>query len=286
MGRFFSGGRLLVFLGGIIVLVILAGASLRAREAVLPWPAKFVLDVTSPISGWLNTPANDVQTFFRRFHDLQTMYQENSSLQNLANEVSLMKVQVAELDQENANLKQMLNYQGRAAQFKLIAGQVTGRSPLAWNSTMTLSVGSLAGVARGMPVISQSGALIGRIESVAEFSSTAVLLTSSQTTDGVSANIISGKQTQFGIVSGSLGNSSLLTMQFISELSGGARPGDLVVTSGLSDMYPRGILIGRVKQFISDGSGITHSALVTPAADLNYLNYVFVLAPKPWQVIP
>ena len=77
-----------------------------------------------------------------------------------------------------------------------------------------------------------------------------------------------------------------LLMQFISQMSTTAHVGDLVVTSGLSTMYPRGILIGKVQSFQLDGTGITKSAVIAPAANFNAIDYVFVLVPGAGQVIP
>ncbi|KUO96975.1 rod shape-determining protein MreC [Ferroacidibacillus organovorans] len=137
-----------------------------------------------------------------------------------------------------------------------------------------------------MPVLNQNGALVGRITSSSNLSSVVSLLTSSASADGVSANIVNGKQATFGIVSGNATVPNDLLMQFISQMSTNARVGDLVVTSGLSNMYPRGILIGKVQSFQLDGTGITKSAVIAPAANFNAIDYVFVLVPKPGQVIP
>lgn len=285
MGRLFSGGRLLGLLALLIILVALAGVSLRSRLAALSWPEQLVHDADSVVSAWFYQPIFQVETFFSRVGNLQTMYEENAQLKALVNEDASLRVQIYKEQQQNQVLKQMLGYKGKTPQFQLIAGQVTGRSPLSWNSQLTISVGSTTGVQRNFPVLNQSGALVGRVVAVAQYSSTVELLTSTETPDGVSAAIVSKGPPAYGVIAGSHTNSGQLSMQFISQLASGIKPGNLVVTSGLSDIYPRGIPIGTVQSLVADGTGITRSAVVVPSANLNQLDYVFVVAPQAGQVV-
>ncbi len=286
MNRFFSGGRLFAFLAAVILLVVLAGVSLRSRLTQVSWPEKFAIDITSVVGRAFYGPVFQVETFFSRLKDLENLYAENAALKKTASENLLLQIQLNQAQKENQQLKSMLHYQGKSPQFHLIAGEVTGRSPLSWNSEIVLSVGQKAGVGVTMPVLDQNGDLIGRVQSVAAYSSAAELLTSSETADGVSASIVSGGAPVYGVISGSPTKQGYYLMQFISQLATNIHPGDVVVTSGLSNIYPKGIPIGRVVSFISDGTSITRSALVKPLANMNQLNYVFVLAPKPGQVQP
>lgn len=286
MNRFFSGGRLFAYLAAVILLVVLAGVSLRSRLTELSWPEKFTIDITSFVGRVFYSPVFQVEIFFSRLKDLETLYAENAHLQKVASEDLLLRVQLDQLKRENEQLKTMLHYKGTVPQFDLIPGEMTGRSPLSWNSEIVLSVGQKVGVGPSMPVLDQNGDLVGKVQSVAGYSSAAELLTSTETSDGVSASILSGGAPVFGVISGSSTHQGLLLMQFISQLAVNIHPGDLVVTSGLSTIYPKGIPIGRVVSFISDGTSITRSALVKPLAHMNQLNYVFVVAPKPGQVQP
>lgn len=285
MGKFFSGGRLFGFLAAIIVLVVLAGATLRSRSERLWAPERFVVDIFSTVSGVFYRPAISVESFFRNIGSLRDLYEENAQLQLLANQNATLQIQLVQEQQQVVNLEKMLQFKDQVPQFDLIPAEVTGRSPLTWNSEITISAGSAQGIRRNMPVLDQAGALVGRVVGVARLNSVVVLLTSTQNADGISATIVTkGEQPPFGIVTGAAQSSQTLLMQFISQLSTGAGRGSLVVTSGLSDIYPKGILIGRIQSFLPDSSGITRSAVITPAADMNDLNYLFVLAPRPGQV--
>ncbi len=285
MGKFFSGGRLFGLLALIILLVVVAGVTLRSRITQLSLPEKWIHDSESVVSGWIYEPVFQVDTFFRHLSDLQTLYEENAQLQTLVNQDQSLRTEVYQEELQNRMLKQMLGYKGKTPQFQLIAGNVTGRSPISWNDELTISIGSRAGVAKNYPVVNQSGQLVGRVVAVAQYSSTVELLTSTATSDGVSASIVSSVAPAYGVIQGSRSHSGMLTMQFISQLASGLKVGNQVVTSGLSNIYPRGIVIGTISQFVSDGTGITRSAIVQPAANMNALDYVFVISPKPGQVL-
>ncbi|MCY0870444.1 MAG: rod shape-determining protein MreC, partial [Firmicutes bacterium] len=60
--------------------------------------------------------------------------------------------------------------------------------------------------------------------------------------------------------------------------------GDQVITSGLSTIYPKGIVIGKVVGFVNGVSAIMKSAVIRPAASMDELDDLFVLAPEPGQV--
>ena len=53
--------------------------------------------------------------------------------------------------------------------------------------------------------------------------------------------------------------------------------GDEVVTSGMGDVYPSGLVVGRVEGVFTDPSGMTRYAVVIPDAALDQLVEVFVI---------
>ena len=53
--------------------------------------------------------------------------------------------------------------------------------------------------------------------------------------------------------------------------------GDQVLTSGLSGIYPSGLVVGHVEEVLTDASGMTRYAVIVPETDLNSLEQVFVI---------
>jgi rod shape-determining protein MreC len=284
VSKMFSGGRWLTFIGGIILLMVLAGWSLRSRHENITWPQQVVLDATSFASNIVYQPAYEINRFFTHLSTLETLSAENAALKTVVAQEAQTQIALADSRQQNALLRQMLHFKQSAPQWQLLAATVTGRSPLSWSEQVTLSIGSQEGVKRNMPVLNQAGALVGRIESVAQISSVAVLITSPDSADGVSALALVKGQQPYGIVTGAPTLHNRLIMQFISQSGADVKIGDQVITSGLSTIYPKGIVIGKVVGFVSGVSAIMKSAVIRPAASMDELDDLFVLAPAPGQV--
>ncbi|MCY0869631.1 MAG: rod shape-determining protein MreC, partial [Firmicutes bacterium] len=213
----FSGGRWLTFIGGIILLMVLAGWSLRSRHENIAWPQQVVLDMTSFASNVIYQPAYEINRFFTHLSTLEALSAENAALKTVVAQEAQTQIALADSRQQNALLRQMLHFKQSAPQWHLLAATVTGRSPLSWSEQVTLSIGSADGVRRNMPVLNQAGALVGRIESVAQISSVAVLITSPDSADGISALALVPGQQPYGIVTGAPTLHNRLIMQFISQ---------------------------------------------------------------------
>ncbi|MCL6516156.1 rod shape-determining protein MreC [Alicyclobacillus sp.] len=277
MSRLLTNRRLFILLAALIVVTVFAGLTVRGRVAT--WPERALMDVENAVAGVFYRPAAQLTAFLQGIHDLRDMYRENAALKAQLQNYSALRAKLTDLEAENARLKQMLGYkQGAGARFRLIPAQVIGRDPGQWNSGMTIDAGRAAGVASDMAVVSADGSLVGRIAQVADNSAKVVLITDTRVGDGVSARVqAQGAEQPFGIVVGSASGAGRLDMTFLSPVAQ-VRAGDTVVTSGLSDIFPAGIVIGTVEQVHQGAQGLTQSALVQPAADLDYLQEVFVIA--------
>ena len=89
---------------------------------------------------------------------------------------------------------------------------------------------------------------------------------------GVSA--VLQRSRQEGLVSGTLGN--LLIMRYLSADTD-IKVSDAVVTSGLSQIFPKGIIIGRVKEIGTAFSGLSRFAMIRPEVDSSTLEEVLVV---------
>jgi len=65
--------------------------------------------------------------------------------------------------------------------------------------------------------------------------------------------------------------------KFMARDGAGVTPGDLVVTSGLGTLFPKGIPVGRVTAIEDKGSALFHFAVLTPAVDFARVEEVLLL---------
>lgn len=169
---------------------------------------------------------------------------------------------------ENARLKELLSFKQKSA-FKVIAAQVIGRSPDSWSSVVVIDKGSGDGIRQGMAVINYLG-LVGRVVETTSFTSKIMLINDPSL--GVSA--IVQRSRQEGLASGTLGTN--LIMRYLPE-GADMREADVVITSGLNAVYPKGILIGTVVDIGKEFSGLSSYAIIRPAVNLANIEEVLVV---------
>ena len=157
---------------------------------------------------------------------------------SLSNEVGFLRKQLfdlREINQENIRLKALLNFKQKSS-LRLIAARVIARAPDNWSASVTLDKGKHHGIRPGMVVINAYG-LVGRIVESLENTSKVVLIND----PSVGVSSIVQRSRQEGLVSGTLGGN--LIMRYLPE-EAQINIGDIVVSSELSQIYPKGLLIG------------------------------------------
>ena len=175
-----------------------------------------------------------------------------------------------ELEQENLRLKNLLSFKQKSP-FRLVAARVIARSPDSWSSSVIIDKGRYSGIRRGMAVINARG-LLGRVVESSEASCKVLLI--NDPSQGVSS--IVQRSRQEGLVSGSLGSN--LIMRYLPD-DAQIMPGDIIITSELSQVYPKGLLVGKVINIGKEFSGLSRYAVIKPAADLSSIEEVLVIIP-------
>lgn len=187
-----------------------------------------------------------------------------------ANSLRWQLFQLRELSQENIRLKGLLNFKQKSP-LRLVAARVIARSLEAWSSSVIIDKGKNNGVRIGMAVINLQG-LVGRVVENTDNSSKVLLI--NDPSQGISS--IVQRSRQEGLVNGTLGSN--LIMRYLPD-DAQITEGDIIVTSELSQFYPKGLLIGRVTNIGSDFSGLNRFAVVKPAAQLASIEEVLVVIP-------
>jgi len=204
--------------------------------------------------------------------------------EQLHQELSDLKQQVADLEEalrdaedatrENEQLRALLGLQEKHRDFVFEAVRVSSPSTSNWESTITISKGSAAGIEAGDCVVTETGALVGIVSQVSY--STSVVSTVINT-DIEMGGMVS-RTYSAGVLEGdfNLMQEGLLRLSYLSD---GAQlvAGDEVVTSGMGEIYPSGFVVGRVEAVFSDPSGMTRYAVIQPAVDFSDLIEVFVI---------
>ena len=151
-------------------------------------------------------------------------------------------------------------------------GEVVGAEPNPYLRYITINVGTQQGAGVGMPVVSSGAALVGRIAQAGPRTAKVQLLTDSDS--AVAALIQSSRAT--GLVVGQ--PDGTLRMNYVpqgDDIEVGV--GDLVLTSGLGGVVPKGLVVGQVTEAEQAAAELFQPIIVRPAVDFSRLELVLVI---------
>ena len=202
--------------------------------------------------------------------DISDLRHQNQVLreQNVRLSLELMKLREARL--ENGRLRGLLEFRSRASAADAhLAARVIAQDPDRIPNTVLIDVGRADGVSRRMPVVTADG-LVGRVLEV--HGGTAVVLLLLDRNCRVSAVIQREGRAQ-GIVTCENGTFYLKNVKVRTEVE----EGDMVVSSGLGGIFPKGLMVGRVAEAVQEETGLFQEVILTPGANFINLEEVFVL---------
>ncbi len=172
----------------------------------------------------------------------------------------------------NSRLRDVLAFKEKTP-VETMAAEIIGFNIREWTRTVTINKGSSDGVVEDMPVISPEG-VVGRVVSTGLNSSKVLLVTDPRS----SLDAIVQRTRVKGVVEG-FGTEGL-KLKYIRQLDD-VRVGDIVVTAGLSGIFPKGILIGEVSKIEKGEDNFFKYIEVRPGVDIQRLEEVLLVKKGP-----
>ena len=165
MKNFFrQNGLLLVLIALLLSVLIGVGSALLGGNTD---PLSNVVNtVASPIRGGVSAVMDWAEGVYTYVFHYQELHDQLSDLQVKVSQLEEQVRQGEEASRENEQLRQLLQLQAKRRDFTFESARVTTRSTSNWESTLTLSKGSAAGVAVGNCVITETGVLVGVVSQV------------------------------------------------------------------------------------------------------------------------
>ncbi|WP_238357372.1 rod shape-determining protein MreC [Cohnella zeiphila] len=272
--------RLFIMMIGLILFVALLGFS--SGRTGLTWPERFLNDAFGTVQGALYRPVGAVAGFFRDLGRLSDVYKENERLRETVARYTQDKIRYNMIENDNKRLQDELNFTDRQKElynnYQYLIAQVVASGSNPYDQTIKINLGSHDGIKPKMAVTTVDG-LVGLVSKVSEFTSTVMPITeldpNSPDAISIAATVLGKEDQAFGIVSYDKEN-NLLQMNKIDE-NATVADGDLVVTSDLGGLLPKGMIIGTVVNTQVGDFGLTRTASIKPAAKLDHLTEVFVV---------
>ncbi|RIN92905.1 rod shape-determining protein MreC [Mammaliicoccus sciuri] len=277
MSNFFKNNKIMIFLISMVLLIVIVGYSVRAQSASLS--EQYASDTSSFGGRIVSYPVTFVSDFFS---GIFTSDEDVDKLKEEVKSTDQIKADKARLEKENKALKKELDMKD-ISQFKPISATVIGRSPDQWMNTIIIDKGKKSGMKENMAVITSEG-LVGRIKKANQFSSQVELISTSVKTSKLSVDIQQDDDNIFGMINRYDEDKDLLVISDIDNKYS-IKKGSKVVTNGLGDQLPKGILVGKVEKVENDEYGLSKVAYIKTSTNIKDLNHVYVAKRDP-ETIP
>lgn len=249
----------------ILLLIIIAELALSRFSdqdlSVLTWLKKGFYNLITPIVKGISSFVDTFKSYWNAVINIDDLIETNEQLRK---ELSQQRIQLLLNDyyrRENIRLRELLSFKEQLS-FESIGAHVVAYNLSNWDNRLIISRGSRDGIEERMPVITYDGALVGRVEYVG--ANTAQVLLCNDPEYVVGGIVERPESRAIGLVRGQINKPEINIMENISwntrSEEGDIRVGDIIVTSGLSDNYPRGLPIGEVISVETDNYGLSRKA--------------------------
>ena len=227
-----------------------------------------------PVQEKLYKMEETVREFFLRMFCPSALEEENARLKAQLNEQAKQLAFFEDTERENARLTELLNFTDANPQLRFLTASVIGKGTNPYTETLTLNVGTRHGISEKMAVITADG-VIGRVSEIGPTWCRVRTLANDDTRISVTVQRTRDEGMYGGLITlpdGSLGGK----LYYLPE-NADVQIGDVIVTSGLDEVFPKGLLIGTVVA-LDEGTGL-YDAVVQWGADYDHIEEVLVLAP-------
>jgi len=266
---FFKNYRAVIFVGAVILAAVFLfsyGLKYDTGQSLLQ---RLALGAAAPVQKLLTLCIESVDNAWTRYIRLVGLEEENRKLKGAIGELQAQVTLYRQGYLESRRLQTLLSLAEREP-YRFIAARVIGREQAALARTLWIDKGQAHGLKPGMPVMALPG-LIGRLTNVSRHSAKVQLLID----EGSNVDVLVERTRQQGMLRGA--GSRGCVVRYISKIQD-VREGDVILTSGLSNIFPKGLLVGKVVHTDRSDAGMFLNIRVSPFADFTSLEEVLVLA--------
>jgi len=263
---------------GILLAVLLVSfllLTVQTRGGGTGRAGELVAIVLTPVQSLLVRVHRGALGFWANYLDWKSVRRENEVLRGENEQLRVQTLQAGETREENTRLRRLLVLRDRLP-LATVAGEVIGREAGGWVRSLTVNRGRGDGIAQQTPVIMPEG-LVGRVVQVHRSAAVVQLLNDPASTVGA---VVQRTRTA-GLVEGDAGGA--VRFKFMARDGASVAPGDLVVTSGLGTLFPKGLPVGRVVKIEDKGSALFHFAVLAPAVDFSRVEEVLLVTGQTTQ---
>jgi len=235
-----------------------------------PWNPveQFIIEITAPFQKLIRQTINATRDFWTNYFYLVDIRSENRRLKEEMESFRREQSRYKELVTAHERLRSLLQFK-EVIRRPVVAAQVIGLDPTGWFKSVIIDKGKNAGLRWDMPVVNASG-VVGRIVSVSNNYAKVLLIIDQNS----AVDCLTQRSRDRGMVKGTSGQ--VCKMDYMAK-SSNAVLGDMVITSGLGGVFPKGLPVGSITG-VKEGEGKLFKDIdVMPSVDFSKLEEVLVI---------
>lgn len=258
--------------GLLLVVLVISSILIISRQVQDPTGVSYfrrsVIAVAAPFQSGFSSVIGGVRNVWKNYLFLFDTKTENAQLREEVNQLTSEVQKLREELYRAGRLEEFSAYRFETG-FSGMAAQVIGESPDPWTRTIVVNRGADEGLRRNLPVVTPDG-LVGSVIETSDHSSVVRLIVDRSSRVPV---LVSRSRARAILEGESSGTCQLKYLDRTEDV----QQGDIVITSGLAGIYPRGIEVGTISQILSKGYGLYQYAKVLPKAPVNRLEDVLII---------
>ena len=263
-----------------IILLITAFTILSiGEESDLSFASKIVKDVTVFTCNTLYAPINFVKEKVEVYLEKDKIYKKYKKLEQERETLNFKDARIKELENENDELRGTLKVNENLSDYDKINATVISRNPGYWYQKLVIDKGSKDGIIKNMAVVNKDG-LVGYTTDVSYHSSSIQLLSFNNMNKKISVKIeLDNGEYATGLLTSYDSKNNLYQIEGISYI-GDISVNSVVTTTGLSENFPSGVLLGYVDNITTDNLDFGKIVQVKPSVNFDNIGYVTILKRK------
>lgn len=216
----------------------------------------------------LNRAVYPITQLWKSYIWLIETKQENIELQK---EVELLREannRYLEYKQENKRLRRLLEFK-KEASIMVVPAQITAKDTSSWFKTVIIDKGSRDGIKKNQAVVTHEG-VVGHIIDLTTTTARVLLICDQNSSVAVLIQLERAE----GIMVGSQG--WRCKINYLARTAN-VQTGDVVITSGLGGIFPKGLRVGKITKIEKKNFGLFQDAEVQPYVDFSKLEEVLII---------
>jgi rod shape-determining protein MreC len=227
-----------------------------------------IFGIVAPFQKAAGSTVRFAKGIWRRYFFLVSVAEENSRLKRLLAQAVQENNRLTEVDLSNQRLRELLNFKKESLR-QIVAAEVVGRDPSPWYQTIVIDKGEADGVTKSSPVVVAEG-IVGQVIDVSDrFAKVLLLIDQDSAVDALVQ-----RSRARGVIKGD-GEGRCIYQYVLRKDDVGV--GDIVVSSGLDGVFPKGLRLGQVSEVVRRNAGLFQEVIITSFVDFEKLEEVLVV---------